>query len=112
MPPPHQSNIKLPVVPVVPVVSKAKHIVTIHGFLGCGYFEAAVNAAKIYKKNYPNVVLEINPVPKTLWEGVIKTYALAKGILHKTSPLIFYDYKYVGGHDAFIAQLKKRVPFS
>jgi hypothetical protein len=94
------------------IVSNVKHIVTIHGFLGCGYFEAAVNAAKIYKKNYPNVVLEINPVPKTLWEGVIKTYAFAKGILHKTSPLIFYDYKYVGGHDAFIAQLKKRVPFS
>ena len=89
-----------------------KHTLTIHGFEGCGYFAAALNAAKIYKKNYPGTVLQVNPVPRNLWEGVIKTYAFARGIIHKTSPLIFYDNKYVGGHDAFVAQLKKSVPFS
>jgi hypothetical protein len=89
-----------------------KHTLTIHGFEGCGYFAAALTAAKTYKKNYPGITLEINPVPRNLWEGIIKSYALAKGIIHKTSPLIFYDNKYVGGHDAFIIQLKKSVPFS
>ena len=89
-----------------------KHTLTIHGFEGCGYFAAALNAAKIYKKNHSGIVLQVNPVPRNLWEGVIKTYAFARGIMHKTSPLIFYDNKYVGGHDAFIAQLKKSVPFS
>ena len=92
--------------------SKQKHILSIHGFEGCGYFAAALNAAKTYKKNYPGLTLQVNPVPRNLWESVIKSYALAKGIMHKTSPLIFYDNKYVGGHDAFIAQLKKSVPFS
>ena len=89
-----------------------KHTLTIHGFEGCGYFAAALNAAKIYKKNHSGIVLQVNPVPRNLWEGVIKTYAFARGIMHKTSPLIFYDNNYVGGHDAFIAQLKKSVPFS
>jgi len=92
--------------------STQTHILTIHGFEGCGYFAAALAAAKTYKKNYPGITLQVNPVPRNLWEGVIKSYAIAKGIMHKTSPLIFYDNKYVGGHDALMIQLKKSVPFS
>ena len=90
-----------------------KNILTIHGFEGCGYFEAAVNAAKIYIKNYPGTSLVTKPVPRSLWENTIQTYAISKNITnHKTSPLIFYNTTYIGGHDALIMQLKKSVPFS
>jgi len=107
MPAPFNNQHKI-IKPATPV----NNIITIHGFIGCGFFDNAVKAAKQYKKMYPNSTIQINPVPRTMWEGVIKTYALAKGLMHKTSPLIFYNSKYVGGYDAFITQLKKSVPFS
>lgn len=88
------------------------NVLTIHGFEGCGYFAAALNAAKLYKSMYPNIDIRISSVTRPLWENTINTHALSRGYNHRTSPLIFYNNAYVGGHDAFIAQLKRIVPFA
>ena len=94
------------------VKNPIKDTLTLHGFEGCRYFNAAVHAANIYKTYYPNVMIEIKQVPRNMWENSIKTHAHAKGIVHTTSPLIFYNTTYIGGHDSLIAQLKKPKPFT
>ena len=90
----------------------SKNTLIIYGFDGCGYFESAVKHAHTYKSLNPNIELIINSVPKSKWPNIIETYSISKGLTHKTSPLIFYNAKYIGGHDAFLAQLQKNVAFS
>ena len=95
----------------VPSTAQPKTLI-IFGYEGCGYYSAALSKVQEFTRH--NKYLNILPycVPKSEWSKIIHTYAKNQGIAHTTSPLIFCDKKYVGGHDSLVAEIAKRNPFA
>lgn len=84
---------------------------TILGFEGCGYYTAALKHLKDHKKTTgPTVEVVEHCYKRDHWPYILANLAAlphfpSKAKSHKTSPLIFKDYKYVGGHDDLVKLL-------
>ena len=93
--------------------------ITILGFEGCGYYNAALEKLDAYVRKYnaskksKSYKLKIvkHCVNRMMWPSVIQKYATDVGLSHTTSPLIFFESTYIGGHDALIVELGKAKPF-
>lgn len=91
-----------------------RHEIRIFGFEGCGYFTAALSHLQVHSQRNPNtnVTIITTCVPRQQWQQVIAKHATQKGLDHTTSPLIFCNAAYIGGHDALVKELKKKTPFA
>ena len=93
-----------------------KHI-TIFGFEGCGYYNAALEKLEVYIRRYNTSVIKYklklvkHCVNRIMWPSVVQKYATNAGLSHTTSPLIFFESTYIGGHDALVLELAKQKPF-
>lgn len=93
--------------------------ITIFGFDGCGYYNAALDKLDAYVRKYNastkfksyKLKLVKHCVNRTMWPSIIRTYATNVGLSHTTSPLIFFESTYIGGHDALVVELDKIKPF-
>jgi glutaredoxin len=81
-----------------------KYAFKIYGWDGCGYFMRAQAILKQFKAKHSGCTVEVKSVPRTFWTTVVATYA-PKG--HTTSPLVFCNSKYIGGHDNLVAWVGK-----
>ena len=86
-------------------------ILNVFGFEGCGYYIAALEKLKSYKRDH-KIIVNTQCVNRILWPRIIQTYATDRGIQHTTSPLIFANGKYIGGHDSLVHELRKSKPFA
>lgn len=87
-------------------------IFTVFGFDGCGYYTAALHKLKDHKKHVDTKVHVAEYMYKRQdWPAFIaQVHASATNSrlkAHTTSPLIFVDDRYVGGHDDLIALLTR-----
>jgi glutaredoxin len=79
-----------------------KYAFSIYGWEGCGYFNKAQALLKQFKTRHNGTTIDVKGVPRPFWQVVISTYA-PKG--HTTSPLVFCNSKYIGGHDDLVKWL-------
>ena len=89
--------------------------ITIFGFEGCGYYAAALDKINTFKCNprKANCKLSVvtHCVKRSDWSSIIQSHASSRGLKHTTSPLIFCNSTYIGGHDNLVAEIAKRNPF-
>jgi len=91
--------------------------ITIFGFEGCGYYNAALEKLEIYIRKYNTSFIKYklklvkHCVNRMMWPSVVQKYATNVGLSHTTSPLIFFESTYIGGHDALVLELAKPKPF-
>ena len=86
---------------------------TVCGFENCGFYAAAVQKLKDLRAKQKGGKIKIveHLCPRAQWPGVLAQFVASHGAtnarlkLHKTSPLVFVDDKYVGGHDDLVAFL-------
>ena len=81
-------------------------IIRISAFEGCGYFNAAKMHLSSYKQKHADVDVIEYSVNRPHWGKIIALYSKHYTVPHKTSPLIFYDHTYIGGHDKLLEMLK------
>jgi glutaredoxin len=98
-----------------------KHVLhfEIYGISGCPYFIGAVHTIHNYSATHKkNVKVTIKEFSSHVWHNHVEQISISKvksnkikGKLHKTSPYIICNGKFVGGYDSIVAELKKTKPF-
>ena len=88
----------------MPSPTPTKYAFKIYGWEGCGYFNRAHAILKNLKVKHANVTIEVKSAPHVFWSTLLATYA-PRG--HTTSPIIFCNSKYIGGHDDLVRWLGK-----
>ena len=86
-------------------MNKDKYMFIVLGFIGCGYYNAAVEALSLSKLPFQSHAMQRNAWYKKLAE-LQAIHPLAR--MHTTSPIVFKNGRYLGGHDKLVSYLQKR----
>jgi glutaredoxin len=93
----------------------------ISGIKGCPYYISAIETLSHYKNNNKDkkVKLTIKELTGDKWDTHVEQVSTThvktnkiKGRLHKTSPYIICNGKFIGGFDSILAELKTAYPFA